>query len=356
MQPKLNNDVTMCYKYNDREKEYVFAYRGRPFAVLASDNFPTPTSSYVDHHLVLELGLKLKEVQCKKISFCGKKLRMLGKISCTVQCVVNGSFLGNFNFKANVIEDLKYHFDSHCIAGAQMSMLLSPTQIANSGLDTSAESDDDENPVSNSSSPSVSHSSTPRRTTPARPSGPSSTPARTSAPSSSTARPSAPPSATRPSACSSPPGFHPQPQFCNAIAKQKRPEIDVVIGNVYSEPFRPLIANTETYSNVFKDADLQPNSNAEFHALLEADPSGKLQKGNNGKTQFIMSSGYLYDMGHGRSKCGYARCVTSPGHWSSIVDVPHNCCWHRQWLRPPNFKPCDPGCYGGLCQCVDSYK
>ena len=61
-------------------------------------------------------------------------------------------------------------------------------------------------------------------------------------------------------------------------------------------------------------------------------------------------------MGHGRQKCGYSRCVTRPGHWSSITDVPHNCCWHRQWLRPPNFKPCDPGCYGGLCQCLDSYK
>ena len=69
MQPKLNKDVTMCYNYGDREKEYVFAYRGRPFAVLVSNNFPTPSSSYVDHLLILELGLKLKEVQCKKISF-----------------------------------------------------------------------------------------------------------------------------------------------------------------------------------------------------------------------------------------------------------------------------------------------
>ena len=109
----------MCYNYNDWEKEYVFAYHGRPFSVLVSKNFPTPSSSYVGHHLVLELGLKLKEVQCKKISFCGKKLRLLGKVSCTVQCVVDGSFLGNFNFKASVIEDIKFHFDLHCIACPQ---------------------------------------------------------------------------------------------------------------------------------------------------------------------------------------------------------------------------------------------
>ena len=354
MQPKLNKDVTMCYNYGDREKEYVFAYRGRPFAVLVSNNFPTPSSSYVDHLLILELGLKLKEVQCKKISFCGKKLRLLGKVSCTVQCVVNGSFLGNFNFKANVIEDLKLHFDSHCIAGAQMSMLLSPTQNVDCRQDTSAESDDDNDTnltfspgCSTSSSPSASPPSTPRRTTPARPTAPSSTRARTSASSS----------AARPPACpSSPPGFHPTPQFQSTLVRRKCPEINVTIGNVYSQPFRPLIANSETYSDVFKDADLQPTSNAEIRALLAVDPNGKLHKGNNGQSQLMMSSGYTYEMGHGRDKCGYSRCVTKPGHWSSIKDVPHNCCWHRQWLRPPNFKPCDPGCYGGLCQCLDTYK
>ena len=234
-----------------------------------------------------------------------------------------------------------------------MLRLLNPMEMADCGQDTPCSTQSDVNIVpsspgsSSTSSPSVSPTSTPRRKAPARPSALSSSSARTPATSS----------AARSSACpSSPPGFPLQPQFCNAIAKQKRPEINVTIGNVYSEPFRPLIANTETFSNMFADADLQPTSNAEIRALLQTDPSGKLIKGNSGQTQFQMSSGYLYDMGHGRQKCGYSRCVTRPGHWSSITDVPHNCCWHRQWLRPPNFKPCDPGCYGGLCQCLDSYK
>ena len=106
MRGNPNNISTLCYNYSEREKEYIFAYRGRPFAVLNSNNFPTPASSFVDHHLVMELGLKMKDVQCKKISFCGKKLRMLGKVSCTVQCIIDGGFLWNFSFKANVIEDL----------------------------------------------------------------------------------------------------------------------------------------------------------------------------------------------------------------------------------------------------------
>ena len=39
-----------------------------------------------DHHLVRELGLKITDVSCKKISFAGKKLRMLGRVSFTAQC------------------------------------------------------------------------------------------------------------------------------------------------------------------------------------------------------------------------------------------------------------------------------
>ena len=205
--------------------------------------------------------MKLKDVQCKKISFCGKKLRLLGKVSCTVHCVVSGSFLGNFNFKASVIKDLKFHFDTLCVVGAQLSLMLNP----DCGQDiSSAEIDDQKffsSLSSSSSTPSASPTSTPRRTTPAR----------TTA-TSSTARTPATSSAARPSACpSSPPGFPYRPQFCNAIAKQKRPEINVSIGNVYSY----------SYSNVFADADLQPTSNAEVCALLQTDPGGKLVKWSN---------------------------------------------------------------------------
>ena len=70
-----------------------------------------------------------------------------------------------------------------------------------------------------------------------------------------------------------------------------------MIGNVYPKPFRPLIANTETYSNLFKDADLQPTSHAEDHALLKPDPDGKLDIGKTGQTQFMMSSGLIYETG-----------------------------------------------------------
>ena len=116
--------ITTTYNYNDHEQEFVLCYRSRPFAVLTSSFFPTPTSSYIDHHLVMELGIKMTDIGCKKFSFCGKKLRMLGKVSFTAQCVQDGRVFGNFHFKASVVEDLKHHFDSHAIAGTKMTAFL----------------------------------------------------------------------------------------------------------------------------------------------------------------------------------------------------------------------------------------
>ena len=94
--------MTMKYDYGNKDSEYVFCYKSRPFAVLVSSYLPTPNSSFVDHLLVNELGLKMSDIQCKKISFGGKKLRLLGRVSCTVQCVKDGRMFGNFNFKACV--------------------------------------------------------------------------------------------------------------------------------------------------------------------------------------------------------------------------------------------------------------
>ena len=75
------------------------------------------------------------------------------------------------------------------------------------------------------------------------------------------------------------------------------------LGTLVLKQISLKISNSEMFSNVFADADLQPTSNAEIRVLLQTDPSGKLIKGNSGQTQFQMSSGYIYEMGHGRQKC-----------------------------------------------------
>ena len=115
-----HNNVTTSYQYSNKEQEHIFAYKSRPFAVLSSQLYPTPTSTFIDHRLVMELNIKMTDVSCKKIYFGGKKLRLLGKVSFTAQCVCDGNIFGNFRVKASVVEDLKYHFDTHAIAGQKM--------------------------------------------------------------------------------------------------------------------------------------------------------------------------------------------------------------------------------------------
>ena len=116
-------DVTLCYNYGG-DKEFVFSCKNRPFAVLCSSSLPTPAATLIDHNLVMELGLKLTDLQCKKISFAGKKLRLLGKISTTVQCIKNGKMFANIHLRASVVENLSGAIDSHCIAGVKMSQML----------------------------------------------------------------------------------------------------------------------------------------------------------------------------------------------------------------------------------------
>ena len=114
----------MSYKYGNNEQEYVFCVKGRPFPCLVSPHIPTPTASLLDYQLVRDLGLKMTDLQCQKFSFCGFKLRILGKISLTVQCIHDGVSSGTFHIKGNVVLDLAKHLDTECVAGAKMAAQL----------------------------------------------------------------------------------------------------------------------------------------------------------------------------------------------------------------------------------------
>ena len=189
MQPIVNQDVTMKYKYGNNDEEFVMCYKSRPFSVMSSSHLPTPTSSYIDHLLVRELGIKMTDFQCKKISFSGVKLRLLGKVSITVQCINNGRLCGNFHLTASVIENLYSHFDTHCIAGQRTNILLRGGYCNSSGA------------PSESSSPRSSRSSAPRSRTPS----PAPSPSRSPSPPVITSYPTTP--------TKSPPGFGPRPQY-----------------------------------------------------------------------------------------------------------------------------------------------
>ena len=116
--------VTTCQDSHGGDKEFVVACKNRPFTILVSPNFPTPEVNFIDHKLVSELKLKMTDLQCRKLHFGSQKLRVLGKVSTSVQCITNGLVAGNLHFKASVVENLYEHFDSHGIAGHKLSQVL----------------------------------------------------------------------------------------------------------------------------------------------------------------------------------------------------------------------------------------
>ena len=114
---------TLFYEYANQEREYVFVVKGRPFPCLVSPHLPTPTSSLIDYDLVRDLGLKMTELQCQKFSFAGFKLRILGKVSLTVQCINDGVSFGTFHIKGNVVLHLAKSLDTECVAGVKTQFL-----------------------------------------------------------------------------------------------------------------------------------------------------------------------------------------------------------------------------------------
>jgi hypothetical protein len=118
------NQITACNLGQNGEKEFVVACKGRPFSILTSPLLPVPTVTYLDYDLVRDIKLRMSSLQCRKLFYGGEKLRILGQISTTVQCIIDGSPLGNIQMKCHVVEDLKKHFNTHGIAGEKLRKKL----------------------------------------------------------------------------------------------------------------------------------------------------------------------------------------------------------------------------------------
>ena len=148
-----NNDPTMCNRYPNQEVEYIFACRGRPFGCLTSPHIPTPTSTLMDYSLVKDLGLKMSDLQYQKFSYCGHKLRILGKVAISVQTIHDGFASGSFHFRANVILDLNKAVDCEAVAGVKLSSRLENNSASDDNSDSSPST-----PMSSKSSSSTSES------------------------------------------------------------------------------------------------------------------------------------------------------------------------------------------------------
>ena len=306
-----DEDITLTYNYSGAEKEHVLACKNRPFAVLCSTNLPTPSSSLIDHNLVKELGLKMTNLQCKKIVFLGRKLRLLGKISTTVQCIRNGNVCFNIHFRASVIENLSNVIDSHCVAGQKMALLLSGGGGNGKADDKAAAK------VKNKTKEAVSSNSvqsTPRTRT-------------TSSSAASPALSTGTPSST---------GLTPISFSAKTLDVEQTPPSRAQM-LVMDDGMSPLTANLTIMDEMFGGADVMSDEEEEQFYLDQHNPPDDL----------------VYRMGHGRYKCNRVQCNFQD---DPCMQVPQNCGYHQSWSLPYNFQPCNKNCRGAFCNCLKFYK
>ena len=127
------SNSTLTYNYGGGNTEHILVVRGRPFSVLESPNIPTPSTTYLDYHLVRELGLKVTNLMYEKMTYCGAKLRKIGMISVTAQCLIDGRALGSVSLKANVVLGLTEAVDADAVAGHKLLSVLSSNSSQSPG-------------------------------------------------------------------------------------------------------------------------------------------------------------------------------------------------------------------------------
>ena len=300
--------MTLCYNYGG-DKEYVLCVKNRPFAVLCSSHLPTPAATLIDHKLVMELGLKMSDLQCKKISFGGRKLRLLGKISTAVQCIKDGKMFANIHLRASVVEDLKEVIDSHCVAGVKMSQLLGASvpylDVDNNDDEKQESSKPGDVPESTPCTPSVSSSMS---------------------------------SASSPSISGTPSSTGLTPIILSGAAATKCTPPSRAQRLVVDDGWSPLTANLTAIDEMFGGADIMSDEDEEDDILVkhgQEDPN------------------LVYKSGHGRYKCNRVQCEVIDDPWSR---VPHNCAYHPAYSLPEQFHTCGEDCRGAFCKCLKFYQ
>ena len=314
---------TLKYKYDDDEEEFIFCIKGRPFPCLVSSKLPTPTSTIIDYGLVRDLGLKMTNLQCQKFQFASHKMRILGTVSITVQCIVDGSMCGTTRLKADVVLDLAKNLDTECVAGTKMAAQLKGITICTS---------------SGALTP-------PRATTPPPKSSPTPSPPPTQPKSSPRPSPTTPRSASPPRPIS-PPGFPSEPQH---LQVQTVSQVDAV-------SLSPYITNIRRLTGIISNADLQPNTKREMDMLCAHDKHWgekwcDTDYDDQGKFVLYKADGTYYHQGHGREKCRPVKCVIS-GQTARPVNCGFN---YDQYQIPETFKPCGKFCIGAFCGCINNY-
>ena len=294
------------------DREYIFALRGRPFAMATSPTLSTLDFNLIDWALVSELNLKMSDLQCTKFYFAGHKMRILGKISTTVQCIQDGRISGNFHIKAKVVEDLNKILDTHAVAGGKMKdQLQKPPQVQpNQPVQSKNKTKKERNhSISSDTDEELLHT--------------------------------------------------PKIKKVRKFSTSKPPSVDSTPSHNSTDhlpgawsPASPYTQNIYELQEMFgENTDLEQNCIAQHAMLTEHDPNGQTDYGQEYQDEggllfnFTTTYGAIFVPGHGREGCSRYACARA-------LHKPHNCGYHDAWLLPDNFQGCGLWCKGGLCSCL----
>ena len=348
--------VTLCQDSFHGDREFVVACKGRPFVILTSSNLPTPAITLVDHKLITELKLRISDLQCTKFHYGGKKLRILGKISTSVQCIMGGMVSGNMHIKASVVENLYDHFDAHSIAGNKLSQHLAapPDRVAH---DMATNSPEPTTPKKSkktkvkSNTPSVSNSQSGQSTPSAHTSW---TPSPTSLPSS--LRPTTPPPIVRVIAAAKK-----SPDY-SGLYSPSAPIFRTVTAAKMSPDYSGLYSPTAPISAAVRTSPDHSMSPPGFpYPRYTNTTRGNTSQLPQGCHSPSINIACLTAMG-GSADGANPGPILYPGHGPYLctpgcrcADPPLNCGYNPQWQLPPNFQLCGRGCRGGFCECLRGY-
>ena len=348
-----NENFTLCHQYPNTDKEYVFVFKGQPFATSTSSSGPTPDTTLIDATLVKQFKMKITDYKCLRFNFLGQQMRNIGKVSTFVQCVKDGMPIGQFPFTATVVRGLTDCLDVDCIASTKLVSQL-----------TGSSQDDKESPKRKKvkTSPKLKKDNLEVKSEDAAPSVVAAVPG-----VEAVIRPEVshgdqspplltPPRQTNHMPPASPPGFptpkFPRPNLCVPYSPPRIP------AKVQQLQLSPLSSNIHLLDDEYWGADVKPY----YEEMRTLEVNGaqdsryeycQLDELGNREFDFTkvtaMDQAYDYWSGHGRNKCT-PECLNMEGH------LPNNCGFHPQFQFPAKFRICSEQCRGAFCVCLRSYR
>ena len=408
-----NQSVTMCNRYDGGVKEFIFSIKNRPFGMIISPNLPVPNTSLLDFDLVQKLSLPINDRQYKKFTYNGCKMRIVGRVSTTAQCLQSGTLSGNIHVKAFVVLDLHTKLDVDSVAGSTMAVKLGGSDVT-----TPAKS-----PMATGSScqlPSIREAAGDDTTTPPAASDGTTTPpdvTDTTTPSDA-GNVNVEPTAARstsggcialggrddvpteaaggrddayPEAAGGPDDDCPEavggrndcPSLCSKGSSVTPTTASVMLAKAAAAHAR-LIVKSEcrrTRAELRDNRDLTPDLHHHVRAIadtaslsphaanlsmldamfgkadIKVHPEEQIQvlldvDGDGDLDESPDGVNFTFIKYDGlRYKPGHGRMICS-SDCSLKRNPPHNCGYHRDWIFPIDFSPCSSRCRGAFCKCI----